>query len=287
MIKTYDKSRRTIAVWIAIAVLAFSVFSAVCISALDIDATGSGTDRAERATVTVIVGGYEYATCNSPIMTVGDLISRIGIDIDEDSVVDKNEDDLICDGMTITVGRYTREIYTEYEEIPFVYTYIDSQTVPKGELVRSSTGKNGKNVVTHEITYIDGVFYSDKRVSVDTISEPEDEIYYRGVGGSVTGNDGTVYEYSYYIDVVATAYHTGGTTATGKEATDGIIAVDPKVISYGTKVFITGNYGEIGVCSAEDTGGGIKGNRIDICMSGTTEDLLRFGRRNMRVYILE
>lgn len=282
-----DKSRKHR--WLVVMAIAFAMMiGVICISALDIEIPqDSDEDRTERATVTVIVGGYEYATCNSPIMTVGELISKIGIELDENSVIDKNESDIIKDGMTITVGRYTKETYTEYEEIPFVQTYIDSQTVPKGKLVLNTEGENGKAVVTHEITYIDGVFYSDKRVDENVIKEPTEEVYYRGVGGTVTAEDGTSYDYSYYIDVVATAYHTGGVTATGKEATDGIIAVDPRVISYGTKVFVTGKYGEIGVCSAEDTGGGIKGNRIDICMSGTTAELLQFGRRNMRVYILE
>ncbi len=270
----------------------FLISAVICISASDEAISAPEYEqtpdtRDGRATVTVVMGGYEYATCNSPITTVGELISRIGIVLDDSSVTDKNEDDVIEDGMTITIGRYTREIYSEYEEVPYAVTYIESQTIPKGETKLVSAGKNGKSIVTHEITYIDGVFYSDEKISTENVVEAENEVRYKGVGGTVTASDGSEYEYSYYIDVIATAYHTGGTTATGKEATDGIIAVDPRVISYGTKVFVTGKYGEIGVCSAEDTGGGIKGNRIDVCMSGTTEELLRFGRRNMRVYILE
>lgn len=292
--KKFFSGRKNILVRLAVilGIALFLISAVICISASDegIVATEyeqTSDTRGDRATVTVVMGGYEYATCNSPITTVGELISRIGIELDDSSVTDKNEDDVIEDGMTITIGRYTREIYSEYEEVPFAVTYIESQTVPKGETKLVSAGKNGKSIVTHEITYIDGVFYSDEKLSTENVVEAKDEVRYKGVGGTVKASDGTEYEYSYYIDMIATAYHTGGITATGKEATDGIIAVDPRVISYGTKVFVTGKYGEIGVCSAEDTGGGIKGNRIDICMSGTRDDLLRFGRRNMRVYILE
>lgn len=74
-----------------------------------------------------------------------------------------------------------------------------------------------------------------------------------------------------------------GITATGKRATEGrTIAVDPKVIPYGSRVYIEG----VGIRTAEDTGGAIRGNRIDVYM----EDLgqaIRFGRKeNVRVYVL-
>ena len=60
-----------------------------------------------------------------------------------------------------------------------------------------------------------------------------------------------------------------------------------RVIKLGTKVYVTGSYKDLGVCYAEDTGGKIKGNRIDVFLDGTLEELLQFGRRSMRVYILE
>ncbi|BCJ86854.1 3D domain-containing protein [Effusibacillus dendaii] len=74
-----------------------------------------------------------------------------------------------------------------------------------------------------------------------------------------------------------------GITSTGTRATEGrTIAVDPHVIPYGTKVYIEG----VGIRTAEDTGGAINGNRIDVYM----EDLgqaLRFGvKKNVRVYVL-
>lgn len=240
----------------------------------------------KRVTVTVFRGGYEYATCNAPVMTAGELLSRLDIEVTDDTVMSCAGDEIIYDGMTITIGKYTTETYLEIAEILFGTSYKDSQTIPKGETKLISAGKSGKNQVTHEITLVDGVAISDEITATEVIEETVDEVLYRGVGGTVTANDGTVYTYSYYIDVVATAYAAGGTTATGKAATDGIIAVDPKVISYGTKCFVTGSYMEVGVCSAEDCGN-FKGNHIDICMSGTRDDLLKFGRRNMRVYILE
>lgn len=73
-----------------------------------------------------------------------------------------------------------------------------------------------------------------------------------------------------------------GTTFSGTYPREGrTIAVDPRVIPIGTKVVINGN-----VYVAEDTGGAIKGNRIDIYFE-SHERGNAFGRRNLKVKILK
>lgn len=79
-----------------------------------------------------------------------------------------------------------------------------------------------------------------------------------------------------------------GITATGTKARPGVVAVDPKVIPLGSKLYIesmdgTGSYG---MASAEDKGGAIKGNRIDLFYQNRS-DALQFGRRDVKVYILD
>lgn len=89
--------------------------------------------------------------------------------------------------------------------------------------------------------------------------------------------------------MVATAYFSGGgglngdgITATGLRARKGIIAVDPSVIPLGTKLYVQG-YGE---AQAADTGGWIKGNRVDLCFDSLQECMI-YGRRNIYVYLVE
>jgi 3D (Asp-Asp-Asp) domain-containing protein len=86
-----------------------------------------------------------------------------------------------------------------------------------------------------------------------------------------------------------TAYTLEDGSGTGKTATGTIpevgrtIAVDPKVIPYGSKVILNGH-----TYIAEDTGGAIKGNRLDIYMgSGKTAYMKakQFGRQNVEVII--
>lgn len=71
-------------------------------------------------------------------------------------------------------------------------------------------------------------------------------------------------------------------TATGTTPTHGrTIAVDPKVIPLGSKVEINGH-----TYIAEDTGGAIKGNRIDMVFA-THKEALEYGKRNIEVFIYE
>ncbi len=73
------------------------------------------------------------------------------------------------------------------------------------------------------------------------------------------------------------------TTATGTVPTPGrTIAVDPRKIPYGTKVVIDGH-----TYIAEDCGGAIKGNKLDICVATHSEALRKGVRRNVPVYIIK
>lgn len=93
------------------------------------------------------------------------------------------------------------------------------------------------------------------------------------------------------ITVVATAYTaTGGAGQSGTTYTGinllanpnaKVIAVDPNIIPLGTKVYVPG-YGE---AVAGDTGGAIKGNRIDLFMANE-QDALNFGMKTIQVTIL-
>ena len=88
----------------------------------------------------------------------------------------------------------------------------------------------------------------------------------------------------YSMEVKSYAYYTGSITATGTKPTAGrTIAVDPTVIPYGTKIYIP-EFDKVFI--AEDCGGGIKGNKVDIFMN-TKEECINWGVRNITIYILK
>lgn len=89
------------------------------------------------------------------------------------------------------------------------------------------------------------------------------------------------------VYVRATAYSAfdpgnSGRTATGKILQRGIIAVDPSFIPLGTRVYIPG-YGE---ATADDIGGNIKGNRIDVAFD-TYEEAIAYGVQDVELYIMD
>ena len=103
-----------------------------------------------------------------------------------------------------------------------------------------------------------------------------------------TTTSGEVYSYSKVLDCTATAYSDpGGVTASGTSCREGAIAVDPSVIPLGSRVYIISSNGSIvyGEAVAEDTGGAIKGNIIDLYYDSEST-CLDWGRRSVTVYVL-
>lgn len=97
--------------------------------------------------------------------------------------------------------------------------------------------------------------------------------------------------YTKVIEGRATAYTaTGNRTATGTWPTPGTIAVNPKIIPYGTKLWIVSSDGQYvyGYAVAEDTGGFIywkNGPIVDLYMNSNSE-CYRFGTRSVKMYVL-
>ena len=93
------------------------------------------------------------------------------------------------------------------------------------------------------------------------------------------------------VSATATAYYSwngyGQKNASGKVARPGTIAVDPKVIPLGSRVYVVAADGKswvYGLAVAEDTG--VKGNIIDLYLM-TDNECVNFGRRKATVYVLE
>ena len=129
--------------------------------------------------------------------------------------------------------------------------------------------------MTYEITYVDGKETERREVKRKTVEKPVDKIVHKGTAVEYNGK-----LYRKKLTVRAYSYTGGGRTASGTRARVGEIAVDPRVIPLGTVVYIPG----IGERRAEDTGGNIKGNTIDIYMSSVGA-CRRWGCRTITIYI--
>lgn len=84
---------------------------------------------------------------------------------------------------------------------------------------------------------------------------------------------------------IATAYSLRGKTASGSNTRKGIIAADPRVLPLGTRVKVS-NSTHSGIYVVADTGGAIKGNRIDIWLA-SNDEARRFGRQRVHLEVIK
>lgn len=220
--------------------------------------------------VTLIVGGEEREV-HTLARTVGGLLDEQDVDLQKADRVSKRVSSALRGGMTIRVTT-VREA-TEYvdEPIPFRTVYEYDATLSRGEEVVRQAGETGHLIRGYLVKRVDGVETSSEIIS-ETLTLPVDEIvaigtyvppsdqpvFTTGTGEEINCGGGTLHVWATWY----TAASSGGSgiTRTGTGVYKGIIAVDPAVIALGTYMYVPG-YG-FGV--AADTGGGIRGNMIDL-----------------------
>ena len=230
----------------------------------------------------------ESITIKTGLETVGELLKAKGLESGDDYSVEPSEETKIEDGMTITVA--TKETKTVVEERPIGFATVEKLTndLPHDETKVIEEGKNGVKLVTLENVYEGGELVEQVVKNVEIKEEAQDEVILRGKSVNIITANEMDYEYTKVYDMEATAYSDtegdgwGSQTASGMTAGVGIIAVDPRVIPLGTKLYVEG----YGLCIAGDTGGAIKGERIDLFYK-TRKECRDFGRRPKKVYVLK
>ncbi len=214
----------------------------------------------------------EYKTLER---TVGNALKDCGIEVGDADIVTPAAEESIGDDMDIVVQRVTTGQETVEEKIPFETKEKDDSSLNEGTSKVVTEGTEGIDKVTYEITYIDGKESSRKEISRTSVTAPVDKVIANGTKINFNGKS-----YSRKLVVKAYAYTGGGRTAMGTKARVGEIAVDPSVIPLGTNVYIEG----VGARRAEDTGGNIKGNTIDIYMNSQSQ-CIKWGARYVTIYI--
>jgi 3D (Asp-Asp-Asp) domain-containing protein len=187
-------------------------------------------------------------------------------------------------------GQSERKIETRVESksIPSEVRYEFSRTVGSGRLVKAQDGKPGEVRRTYEIIYKGSKAVGKKLIKEERV-EPTPTLYLMGKAGFQPSRG--AFARSAVRTMVATAYDPSpqtigpgatGRTRTGRIATYGCVAVDPRVIPLGTLLYVEG-YGFGLAC---DTGGAIKGNRIDLCYD-SRRVANRYGKKKVKVHIFK
>ncbi len=185
------------------------------------------------------------------------------------------------DGMEITVTRITCQIVKDQVNIqPPTRTRYIARTASSVQNVKP--GKPGIKERTIVVWKQDGKETQRWISSERVIKNPTPTLISRGKLASRSAGEVLLMESTAYDPgPLSCGKYADGYTATGMKAQRGVIAVDPRVIPLGTRVYVDG----YGYAIAADTGGAIKGNIIDVCFP-TRSECFRWGRRMVRVRIL-
>lgn len=230
--------------------------------------------------VKVIADGETREVISTPV-TVKEAIKLAGFQLGEKDIVKTVPTEKTIPDQEIEVIRVTEEEVQVEEPIPYQTEKTFDDTLEKGLTKTISRGQNGVALNTIRITYHNGEEVAREVIDSQVKVEPKNRVIAMGTITSVS-RGGLRLNFKEAMQVQASAYtYTGNRTATGQIPSVGTVAVDPSVIPLGSKLYIEG-YG-YGV--AADTGGSIKGNKVDLFMEDRAQ-CLKWGRRNVKLYIL-
>lgn len=207
--------------------------------------------------------------------------------------------DVIEAGDEIIVNQEESQIVTVSERISYQTEEVENVNLAPGQRVVTREGSDGEREITYKIYYQDGAEISRERIGEIVLAEPVNEIVEYSPQeefevGKIPASRPT--NYSRVETFTATAYDASyedngpwaGVTSTGMPMGYGVIAVDPTVIPYGTKMYIESADGKYiyGYAIAGDCGGAIKGKRVDLFYWSKAQ-CNEFGRRAVNIYFLD
>jgi uncharacterized protein YabE (DUF348 family) len=231
--------------------------------------------------VTVIADGQKQEIITTPV-SIRDAIQLAGVKLGEQDVVKTLPVGRTVPDQEIEVIRVTQEEVEVQEAIPCGVERTSDTTLEKGLTRTISAGKDGLALSRVKVTYHNGQEVKRQVVSSKTLQEPRNRVIAMGTITAVSrGSHLLNFREARLMEASAYTY-TGYRTATGKTPAVGMVAVDPSVIPMGSRLYIEG----YGFAHAADTGGAIKGNRLDLFMEDRSQ-CLGWGRRTVKVYILE
>lgn len=231
--------------------------------------------------VKVIADGKTRMILTTPV-PVKDAIKLAGFTLAEKDIVKTLPTAKTVPNQEIEVIRVAEKEEEVKEPLPFQVERTTDPSLEKGLTKTVTRGQNGVALNTIRITYHNGQEVKREVVKTEVVVPPKNKVVAMGTITSVSrGGERLNFKEVRYMQASAYTY-TGYRTATGKNPEVGMVAVDPSVIPMGTRLYIEGyGYGH-----AADTGGSIKGDKVDLFMEERSQ-CLSWGRRTVKVYILQ
>ncbi len=242
--------------------------------------------------------------------TVSDVLGLAGYKVDKYDMVEPALDSIVDEETYIDYVNvdYLSGSYTQ--SIPYSIETVYSKNMDEGKKT-TTQGKDGLEQINYTQRIVNGKItqttidskvtllaatnavrtIGTRRPAVTTSAQVKTISWLTPDKAIALDSNGNPVNYKKHVTVQATAYtYTGHNCSTGVAPKPGYIAVNPKIIPYGTKMYIKSSDGKYiyGYAIAADTGGFIKTRptNVDLFFSSVAS-MNNFGRRNVEIYILE
>ena len=224
--------------------------------------------------------------------TVADVLAEMNIVLLERDYTQPALSEPVANHAEIRVVRVKRDIQIEQEYLPFGTTWEPDPELELDTQILAQDGARGVRERRSLVTFEDGLEVKRELIADAVIRQPQPRVYKYGTKVVIRTLDTPQGPVQYWrkIRMLATSYSAStagvsrdkswyGRARCGQVMRFGIVAVDPRVVSLGTNVYVPG----YGVGNACDTGSAITGKRIDL---GYDDDNLKLWYRWVDVYLL-
>lgn len=222
--------------------------------------------------------------------TVADFLTQQKISLDKLDRVEPALKEKVKEEAIVNITRIEKVTDVVEQPINFAVITQKDDDLPHGTEKVLKEGTEGVVSKKYEVTKENGKEISRKLLSETTVKEKQDKIVSVGTKDEVIQLASRGEERGQEVFVNSTAYTAScngcsGRTATGIDLKANpnakVIAVDPSFIPLGTKVYVEG----YGYAVAADTGGSVKGQKIDVFFS-TKAEAYRWGNRQVKIKII-
>ena len=231
--------------------------------------------------------------------TVEDALNSCGVVLTEHDYTEPSLHQPVTPDTEITVHRVEYRDTITHEQIPFETEYVYTSLFYKNKrrTMTMQEGSEGTNEITNRERVVDGRVESSQVVSVVQTVEPRNTIIKAYQAGAPVSSlegpevvNGVPSSYSAVYTGRATGYSSkGGRVASGLGLHYGTVAVNPAIIPYGTKLYITSTDGRFvyGYAIATDTGGALMNGSalVDLYYETYTESLMN-AVQQVNVYVV-
>ena len=232
--------------------------------------------------------------------TVKDALAKAEVTVGQYDTVNTDLSAPIAEGMSIIIDRVAYREYTVDETIAYQTNVKYTPVLRPGKTSVRQNGVNGSKTITYRETIVNGKVVETQKVGEKITKNAVTKEMLKGsdygtplskapFNIQLDSKNQPVNYQKVYTGKDCTAYSIGTRGASGMRLGVGTVAVNPNIIPYGTKLWITSADGKFvyGYAIAADTGNFAKGNRIfaDLYF-GSYKEACNFGIRNLNIYVI-